>query len=357
MTHKVKRSRTTRKIGAPPGTMATLRTPITEVKWDIELFVFDESGFEEFRITSQNQLDQIILPSDKIIWLNIDQTADHSVLLSLGEKFGLHSLLLEDISNPEQRPKMEEYDDHLFYTLKMLHYSEDDYLELEQISIVLGANYVLSFQEKPGDVFDPVRHRIRHGSGRLRRRKADYLAYALFDVVVDHYFILIDEISERMNVVEVMVSNGPDKQILAEIDGIRKDLLFEVKTISPLREAVAKLIRSQSQLIGPSTRNYLNDLQDNTLEILESLELHRQLNSSHRDMYFSSLTHKMNEVMKGLTIVATIFIPLTFVVGIYGMNFEYMPELRMRYGYYTVLVIMAFIAIGLILYFKKKGWV
>jgi magnesium transporter len=357
MTHKIQRRKINHKVGLPPGTMVAPVQEGSNQIWNLELFVYDEQGFEECLLNNQIEFDAIVLSPDKVYWLNIPEITDTKMLQVIGEKFELHALVLEDVSNPEQRPKIEEYDKHLFYTLKMLHYEQQDLLHLEQVSIILGENYVLSFQEKPGDVFHPVRDRIRHKNGRVRRRKADYLAYALFDVVVDHYFILLDGINKRMETVDGMVARKPHKNTLEEIEGIRKDLLFETKAISPLKEAVAKLIRTQSVLISASTRNYFNDLQDNILEIIETLELNRQLNNSHRDMYFSALTHKMNEIMKGLTIVATIFIPLTFVVGIYGMNFDYMPELHMKNGYFTVLSIMAVIALGSVYYFKRKDWI
>jgi magnesium transporter len=356
MRYSNQKRRIPRKVGLPPGTVFPSDTGIEKIPWQFEMFVFNAEGFEERRITSEEQLMQVELPDDKVMWLNIDHSTDAHLLQAIGEKFDIHSLILEDVSHPEQRPKIEEYEEHLFYSLKMVHYSTENVLQLEQISVVLGKNYVLSFQEKPGDVFDPVRERIRHGSGRLRRRTADYLAYALFDVVVDHYFLLLDDISASADEVEELLRHSPKTSVLEEIEDIRRDLLFQIKAISPLKEAIAKLIRSRSPLISNSTRNYLNDLQDNTLEILESLELNRQLNNSHRDMYFSSLTHKMNEVMKSLTIVATIFIPLTFVVGIYGMNFEYMPELKMKWAYFIVLGIMTVIAGGSVIYFRRRGW-
>jgi magnesium transporter len=279
------------------------------------------------------------------------------VIEQLGKHFSLHPLLLEDILHTEQRPKMEDFGEYLFFVLKMLYLEEGRHEILaEQVSLILGSNFVISFQEREGDVFKYVRERIRNSKGRIRKVGADYLAYALIDAIVDNYFIILERLGETIEELEEELVTNPVSDTLQTIHHLKREMIFLRKSVWPLREVISALERGESPLIQESTGVYLRDLYDHTIQVIDSVETFRDMVSGILDIYLSSVSNKMNEVMKVLTIIATIFIPLTFIAGIYGMNFEYMPELSWRWGYPAVWFVICAIFITMLAYFKRRKW-
>lgn len=298
-----------------------------------------------------------------VSWINIDGIHDTDLIEKVGKQFGLHPLLLEDIVNTGQRPKMEDFDEHLFIVLKMFYYHEKrDEVISEQISLILGKTYVISFQEEAGDVFDPIRDRIRKCKGRIRKMGADYLAYALLDAVVDNYFGVLERFGEKIERIEENLVVDPNPEKLHAIHSLKREMVLLRKSVWPLRELVSGLERSESPLITESTGIYLRDVYDHTIQVIDTIETFRDMLSGMVDLYMSSISNKMNQVMQVLTIIATIFIPLTFIAGVYGMNFDpatspfNLPELGWYWGYPMVWVVMIVVAILMIIYFKKKNW-
>jgi len=292
-----------------------------------------------------------------VTWINIDGIHQVDIIEKLGSYFGLHPLLLEDILNTEQRPKMEDFGDYIFFVLKMLYLGDDkEDMEAEQVSLILGSNFVISFQEREGDVFAPVRDRIRKHKGRIRKAGSDYLAYALLDAIVDNYFLILENVGEKIEDTEQRLAIKPDPETLMSIRELKKEMIFLRKSIWPLREVINGLDRSESPLIHESTNAYLRDVYDHTIQIIDTVESFRDMISGMLDIYLSSLSNKMNEVMKVLTIFASIFIPLTFIAGLYGMNFRFMPELEWQWGYFAVLFVMVLAGGSMLLYFRRKKW-
>lgn len=292
-----------------------------------------------------------------ITWLDVDGVYQIDVLEAVGRHAGLHHLVIEDIHNTYQRPKVEDYDNHVFIVLKMITWDQDaGEVSAEQVSLILGENYVLSFKEDPGDIFDPVRLRLREGKRRIRAQGADFLAYSLLDQVVDQYFVVLENLGEQIEDLEEELVTNPDASTLKTIHRLKRELIFLRKSVWPLREAISSLERGESSLFQPDTLVYLRDVNDHTIQVIDTLETFRDMVSGMLDIYLSSVSNRMNEVMKVLTIIATIFIPLTFIAGIYGMNFVNMPELQWPWGYYIVWGVMIFIFLGMLIYFKRKGW-
>jgi len=292
-----------------------------------------------------------------VTWINIDGIQRIDVIEKIGKYFSLHPLALEDIVNTGQRPKMEDFVDYIFVVLKMLYYDEKEReTKAEQLSLVLGPNWVISFQENEGDVFDPIRERIRADKGRIRKMGADYLVYALIDAVVDNYFIILEKIGEKIEEIEDELVANPAPETLQAIHNLKRQMIFLRKSVWPLREVISRLERWESQLINKSTDIYLRDVYDHTIQVIDAIETFRDMLSGMLDIYLSSVSNRMNEVMKVLTIIATIFIPLTLVAGLYGMNFRYMPELEWPWGYPLVLFFMFAIGVLMLIYFRKKKW-
>jgi len=292
-----------------------------------------------------------------VTWINVDGIHDAGVVEKLGSHFGLHPLILEDIMNTSQRPKMEDLGESIYAVLKMIEYGADGPdIGGEQMSIIFGRNFVLTFQERPGDMFDPVRDRIRKGKGRIRNMGPDYLAYALIDAIVDDYFTVLERMGEEIEELEDELISNPGKATLNEIHGLKKQMILLRKSAWPLRELISRLERAESPLIQKSTGIFFRDVYDHTIQIIDNIETFRDMLSGMLDMYLSSVSNRMNEVMKFLTIIGTIFIPLTFLAGVYGMNFKFMPELEWRGGYFLVWGVMAAVGVSLILYFRKKKW-
>ena len=279
------------------------------------------------------------------------------IIEKIGNHFNIHPLILEDIVNTGQRPKMEDFIDYIFIVLKMLYYDEkENETKAEQVSLILGSNFVISFQESEGDVFDTIRKRIRSDRGRIRRMGADYLAYALIDAIVDNYFIILEKLGEKIEDIEDELVTNPAPATLQAIHDLKREMIFLRKSVWPLREVVSRLERWESPLINKSLDIYLRDVYDHTIQVIDSIETFRDMLSGLFDIYLSSVSNRMNEIMKVLTIIATIAIPLTVITGIYGMNFQSMPELQWWWSYPIVLLVMLTLGILMIIYFRRKKW-
>ena len=299
-----------------------------------------------------------------VTWIDIDSNGDTAAVQRIGEVFGMHPLVIEDVLSREQRSKVEPYDEHHLIVVRMFERGEgpDADLSTEQMSVVVGRDWVVSFQERVGDCLDPVRERLRTGRGRIRKAGADFLAYAILDAVVDHYFPLLESYGERLDELEEEVLERPSSSTPARIHGTKRELLVLRRSLWPLREAIRALSREESQLVAPETRIWLRDCHDHVVQLLDIVETFRDTTSGLTDLYVSAASHRLNEVMKVLTVIATIFIPLTFLAGIWGMNFDpdtspwNMPELRWAFGYPTALGLMTLTALALVVYFYRKGW-
>jgi magnesium transporter len=343
------------KAGMPPGSLVHIGDPHDKAV-SICLFGYDPATFEEqcFQ-TVDDCLPHLERPG--ITWVNVDGVHDVEIIRHLGERFALHPLVLEDIVNTVQRPKIEDYDKYLFLVLRMLRPTGGGEFTSEQVSIILGPDYLFTFQEGiQGDVFDTVRERIRNGKGKIRGMGVDYLAYALIDAIVDAYFSVLEDLGERIVNLEGDLTLSPDKTTLYEINDIKKEIIFLRKAVWPLREAVSFLERGDSGLLTPSTRLYFRDVYDHTVQVIDTVETYRDLLSGMLDLYLSSISNRINEVMKFLTVIGTIFMPLTFLVGVYGMNFKHLPELEWHNGYFMLWGLMILLSVAMIIYFRRKRW-
>lgn len=344
-----------KSLNQAPGTVTYVGSKEnTETK--LEVIDYNADSYE--RHLSQTPEDAFKFEAENnITWINIDGLSNTKEIEKVGKYYELHPLIIEDIVNTNQRPKIDEYHDYFFIVAKMLYRNNSGTLEHEHISIVLGKNYVLTFQEANGDVFDGVRDRLAKAKGRIRSRGADYLVFALLDAIVDNYFIVMEEISERIEDIEDrLLSVQPTDEITFEIQELKKTMLRIRRAVFPLREVVSRLEKVDGGLIDEQTVHYIRDLYDHIIQVSENIDVYREMAWGLMDMYMTTISHKMNEVMKVLTIMASIFIPLTFLAGIYGMNFTHMPELEWEYGYPTLLIIMFLLFLGMIFYFKRKRW-
>jgi magnesium transporter len=345
-----------KKAGLPPGTLVHIGEKKSE-KVRITVFEYHEELFQQREIEN---IDEYFPSQDPAVttWINIDGLHRLDIIEKAGKLFNLHPLTLEDIVNTGQFPKIEDYEDYLFIVLKMLYFNEtSNEIEVEQVSLCVGTNFVVSFQEEiKRDVFDSVRARIKNGKGRMRKMGADYLTYILIDAVIDSYFLILEKLGEKIEDLEEKVVNEPQEQVLHEIHRFKREMIFLRKSVWPLREVVSSLERGGSKLIHESMHIYLRDVYDHTIRIIETIETFRDILSGLLDIYLSSISNRINAVMKVLTIIATIFMPLTFMAGVYGMNFKYMPELDWRWGYPLIMLVMAFIGISMLLYFRRKKW-
>jgi magnesium transporter len=349
---KIRRSK---KFGLPPGTLMYIGN-VKDYGVKITVFDYSETHYQERILKDVNECTSYKEKTTPT-WINFDGIHKVELIQKVGDIFNLHPLLLEDIVNTEHRPKLEDYGDYIFFTLKMLNYDNDkDVISTEQISFVLGKNYVLSFQENEGDIFDSIRDRIRTGKGRVRKKDTDYLVFVLADAIVDRYYYIVESLGEKIEKLEEEIIANHSDSAIKKIQRIKKDLILLRRSIYPLREAIGTLEKGESVLIEKSTRKYFKDVYDHTIQVIEYLEAYRDMTATLMELYLSGINNKMNTVMKVLTIIATIFIPLTFIAGIYGMNFDNMPELRTKYGYFVVLAIMFVIGLGMMYYFRKKKW-
>jgi magnesium transporter len=344
-----------RKVGLPPGTLVHLGKQKTE-KVRISIVEYTNESCEEFICDSVEDAFEY-RDSEKKSWINIDGLHNVELIASIGQHFGLDSLLLEDILDTGHRPKVDEYDNHLFVTLKMLGISTDGLsIASEQVSIVLGHNWLISFQEIEGDLFDLIRERLRDGKTKLRTKGVDYLLYRLIDTVVDNYFHVTDYLSEKLEDLEDGVLSDTKAEHLEEIQRYRKQFIGLRRNIGPLRESITELEKGNSSFIGEDIERYLRDVYEHIIHINETMEGQRDMVAGIRDLYMTSISNRMNQIMKVLTIVSTIFIPLTFIAGIYGMNFDRIPELHWENGYFMAWGIMIILTIGMLILFRRKKW-
>jgi magnesium transporter len=356
------------ELAAPPLPM-TIEKPVERPK--ITIIDYDELHYHEAEAKEVGECFRFKdLPS--VTWINIDGLHQMEVLEKLGSCYGIHPLVLEDILT-DQRPKIEDYDDYIFIVLKMLYYDEegdnknvdedddddlgDTNLDVDQVSMILGPNFIISFKEKEVDVFNPLRDRLRTAKGKIRKHGADYLAYSMIDAIVDHYFVIMEQLGDRFEDLEDVVVSDPRPGILPTIYNLKRDMLFLRKSVWPLREAISKMQRSDSPLVSEAIKIYLRDVYDHTIQVIENIETFRDMSASLLETYLSSLSNKLNEVIKLLTIISTIFIPLTFLAGLYGMNFRFMPELDSPFGYPAVLIVMLLVVVVMMIYFRKKEWI
>jgi magnesium transporter len=347
--------RRSQKSGLPPGTPIHIGEARTG-KVRIVAFEYDGQRCVERELARPEECGELEL-SGEMTWINVDGVHDVQVIQKIGELFGVHALIQEDIANTGQRTKVETYDGWLFIILKMLCQERGDRrIRFEQVSLLIRSGLVISFQEVEGDVFDPIRERLRHGKGQVRKRGSDYLAYCLMDAVVDEYFLILEALEERIQPLEEAAVESPEPEIMHSIQKVKRELIYVRRTLWPLREMLARLEREDTTLIQRETVPFLRDVHDHTIQVIEILESFQEIVSSLMDIYMTSISNRMNSIMKVLTIIATIFIPLTFIAGVYGMNFRYMPELQWRWGYPAVLIAMGAVFVGLILFFRRRKW-
>ncbi|RPD94490.1 magnesium and cobalt transport protein CorA [Aureibaculum marinum] len=348
-------STASKKIGLPPGSITYIGKERLEDAF-LELISYNTTVLSKNTYEACDALHKNLVPNS-VNWINVDGIHNDKLINEFHTVFNLDRLMLEDVTNTNQRPKVEEYQNYLFLSLKMILYDEKTKsIESEQIGLVLGKEYVISFQEKTGDVFEHIRDRIKAPKGQIREKKNDYLFYSLIDSIIDNYFVAIENVGNDLEDLEDEIFNNPTQESLEKIHANKNILLTLRRSIYPLRETINKLVRDNDKFIDPKTIKYFNDVYDHTIQIIEILESYKDIASSLKDSYLSSLSLKMNQVMQVLTIMATIFIPLTFMAGIYGMNFKNIPELHWKYGYYYFWGASLIIGIGLLLYFRRKKW-
>lgn len=353
LSNKAGSSKSKMKAGLPPGTLVHVGEELTTNRI-LDLISYNKAGVERYESEEPKNIFKK-MSADKIHWINLDglQNIDH--IEAIGKHFHLHPLILEDILNTDQRPKSEEHDDYIFFTLKTLNKIENQDIIYEQVSFILGKGYLLSFQERDGDHFDGIRERMKLPDSKMRNLDIDYLFYRLIDTIVDSYYSVMEHIGERLEELEEEIYLEANEQALRSIQDMKKELIFLRKSVYPLREAI-KTTMTEPKLISENTRKYFADVYDHTVQMIETIESYRDFTASLIDTYMTMVSNKMNEVMQVLTIIATIFIPLTFIAGVYGMNFENMPELGWKYGYPAVWGIMIITTLIMIIFFRKKKW-
>ncbi len=344
------------KTGLPPGSLVHVGNVLTE-ETRISVVDYSKDVATETQISSIDEL-LSYRQSDTVTWVIVEGLSNVGVVEQIGEMFGIHQLVLEDILNTHQRPKFEEYEDYLYIVLKgMMAEGEEFTVSYEQISLLLLENIVFAFKEKQDELFAPVLQRIRTSKGRFRSLGADFLTYSILDAIIDQNFILIDALDEAITVLEDQLLAGePSNATLNAIQRLKREIVGVRRYVSPIRELINEMLRSESPLIDEKTHIYLRDVSDHAIRVIESIELHRDIISGLLDIYISSVSNKMNEVMKVLTVFASIFIPMTFLTGIYGMNFEYMPELKLHWTYPALWLVFLTIPVSLLIYFKRKKW-
>lgn len=342
------------KIGLSPGSLVHIGKVKTD-KVRLTLFVYSNSYLKETEVSDLGLLHEL-LAGEGIKWLKIVGLHDAQLIGKVGNLLGLHPLVMEDILNTNQRPKVDQHEEYLFFTLKTLALSAGNDILSDQISFVLKKNLLISFHESELSVFQPIYERMKIEGGRIRNHGADYLFYALTDIVVDNYYGVLEGIGDQIDDMDDKILDNPQQQVLNEVQNHRKMLLFIKKTVSPLRDAIGVMLRAENELIDIRQLQYFRDVNDHVLHIAETIETYRDLNAGLKEMYLSALSNRMNQVMKTLTVIATIFIPLTFIVGVYGMNFSFMPELNWKYGYFAIWGLMLLIALWMLYRFRKAGW-
>lgn len=351
-----KKTRFRSKAGAPPGTLIYIGEESFE-KVRIQLMSYNDSGYSENEIIQMDHLKEHVL-ENRITWVNVDGVHNPEVIRAVCEQFGIHALVQEDIVNPNQRPKMEDYGEYLYFVLMMIDIEMEDDEEVmttEQVSIVLGKNFILSFQEAPGDIWDQIRNRIRTAETKISSHGADYLAYRLMDSIIDQYFLVLENFGENIYELEEELIESPQKDTLTEVYELKRDLIYMRKAAWPMREIATELQRLDHSLITENLRVYLRDFYDHIFRVIDTIETFHDTSSSMVDLYMSSVSIKMNEVMKVLTVMSTIFIPLTFITGFYGMNLH-IPEMDSPVTYPVIMGLMGLMVVGQLIWFKRKKW-
>ena len=344
-----------RKVGLPPGSLVYIGEERSH-RPKITLFNYTSEGFTEKEVSD---IEECLSFKDEksVTWINVDGVHDVQLIEKIGNLFELHPLMLEDVVNTHQRPKADEYDDHLFAVLRELMYDvKERCIISEQVGIVLSKKFVISFQEDKGDLYDPIRARIRDNKSKIRDFGNDYLVYRIMDVTVDHYFALMEELGERIELLENEILKNPTIQVLDRVQSLKKDILLMRRSVYPLREVLSALSKEDNKFVHKRTHKFMRDVHDHTVQIIEALEMFRETLNSLKETYHSQLNIEMNKTIRTLTIITTIFIPLSFIAGIYGMNFEHIPELNFKYGYPAVLSVMGMIFIGMLFFFRKRRW-
>lgn len=343
------------KVGLAPGALIHLGERKTE-QAAISLMEYDESALAEHQFTSLAE-SRAYLPKLPVLWLNVHGLHEPEVMAEIGRRFGLHPLVLEDILNTDQRPKIDDYGDYLFMVARFFEIDGDTrQISSDQVSLVLGRNFVLSFQERPSGRFDPVRERLRQDRGQIRKLGADYLAYSLVDAVVDRYFTILESIGERTEELEDVMLERPKPGTLQAVHQLKRETLTMRRAIWPLREVINTLTRADDRFFRPETRPYLRDVYDHTVHAIESLEANRDVIAGMLDIYLSAVSNRVNQEVRALTVVAVIFMPATLISGIFGMNFKNMPPLDWPNGFLIALGMMVAVAITLSLVFWRRRW-
>ena len=351
-----KRKKQYKALNLPPGTLSYKGRKQSNVT-QIEVIKFNSETCNKYKLENVSEVFNLE-DTNSILWININGLNNLKTIEELGSHYNIHSLTLEDILNTNHRPKIEDFENYLFIVFKMLYFSNDENIIYENVSMVVGKNYVLTFQESDGDVFDDLRDRILNSKGRIRNLGSDYLMYAILDAIVDNYLTVIEAFGDKIEDLEAHIfdSESDDKDTPNHIQSLKQEVLKIRRSIFPFREVVNRLEKIECDIVDPKTHSYLRDLYDHIVHVSESVDLYREMIWSLMDMHMTIISNKMNEIMKVLTIMASIFIPLTFMAGIYGMNFDNIPELHYEYGYYILWGIMAFIFIMMIFYFRRKKW-
>jgi len=355
MARRRRATRSSSKAGLPPGTLVYTGERERD-KTQISIIDYDAETLQELPASTLSACLQR-RDTQQVTWVNVDGLHEVDLIERVGVGFGMHPLALEDVLSTQQRPKLEDYEDRLFLVLHMLSWdATGDAIQSEQIALLLGPRFLLTFQEKGGDVFDGVRERLRSNRGRIRKAGPDYLLYALLDAIVDNYFTILEHLDDRITALEEEVSEQARPSTLHAIHAMRREMIFLRRAVWPLRDVIAGLERGGCPLVDEGTRVFLRDVRDHTIQVAESIETLRDLLTGMQDVYLSTINNRLNGVMKVLTIITTIFIPLSFIAGVYGMNFQHMPELHWRFAYPAVLVGMLAIALAMLWLFRKRDW-
>jgi len=342
-------------VGQAPGSLVYIGDQEAETPV-IDVIDYDEESYSERRVKEINECRSYV-GKPTVTWINICGL-NEEIIGRIGEMFNFHPLLLEDILNTEQRPKMDEYDEYMFFILKMLTYDEEKKeIETEQVSVILNEDCVISFQEVEGDVFDPLRERLRSNKGIVRKQRADYLTYCLIDAIVDYYFVILEKVDDDIEALEEELLANPQPHTVEALHHKKRQMITLRKSIWPLREVISKLERGGQGIIEDTTRIYLRDVYDHTIQAMDSVETYRDILTSLLDIYVNNVNNKMTEIMKVLTIIGTIFLPLSFLASVYGMNFDYMPELELWWSYPALWVIMIIISFVMLIFFRNKKWI
>ena len=344
-----------KKAGLPPGTLISSEETRTD-KIHVSVFDYDANQLIEKQDTTIHECLEF-LDSEAVTWINICGIDDIQTIELVGRRFGLHPLLLEDIMSSGQRSKLDDYKDNIYIVVKMLNYNENQQVEDEQVSLVLGKNFLISFLESKTNVFAPIYERLRPANSRIRQRGADFLCYTLIDCLVDNYFLILEKIDGKLENLEEELIKSPSPKTLQKIQKAKREITLLRKSVWPMRELISNFRRIETPLIQDTTKLYIHDVYDHTIQAIDAIESFRDIASGMLDIYLSNISQRMNEIMKVLTVVSTIFVPLTFIASIYGMNFDNIPELHWHYGYYAVLALMAIVTMGMLYFFHRKGWI